>query len=247
MLVTNPGREDIVSRLLVRSGKLRCVDLQSPLVLALPVAMSQTKVISFDAEGTLVTTDFSDSIWHEAIPALYAEKHRIGLAEAKKIVRREYDRLGDQRLEWYDIRYWFEYFELGAPEPAIQNCQDKVCYYPEVAEVLALLSGQYELIVSSATPVDLLDYLLQDMQHYFTRIFSSTSHYGQLKSTDFYLAVCEEMKIRPNELVHVGDNWQFDFLIPRQVGMNAFHLDRSGNSHRESLKSLTQLKLHLPH
>jgi putative hydrolase of the HAD superfamily len=207
--------------------------------------MSQTKVISFDAEGTLVTTDFSEAIWHEAIPALYAQKNRMELARAKKIVRREYDRVGDQRLEWYDIRYWLKYFQLGAPEPVIQSCQAKARYYPEVAEVLASLNDEYELIVTSATPLELLNYLLHEVGHYFAHIFSSISHYKQLKSADFYLGICRELKLQPSELVHVGDNWQFDFLIPRQVGIRAFHLDRAGNSHQESLADLTQLKFHL--
>ena len=207
--------------------------------------MSQTKVISFDAEGTLVTTDFSEAIWHEAIPALYAQKNKMGLAQAKKIVRGEYDKVGDQRLEWYDIRYWFKYFQLGAPEPVIQSCQDRTYYYPEVTEVLASLNDEYELIVTSATPLELLNYLLREVRHHFTHIFSSISHYRQLKSADFYLGICKEVNVQPNELVHIGDNWQFDFLIPRQVGIRAFHLDRSGNSHQESLADLTQLKFHL--
>ncbi|GAI48816.1 unnamed protein product, partial [marine sediment metagenome] len=33
--------------------------------------MKQIELISFDAEGTVVTPDFSEAIWHEAIPALY--------------------------------------------------------------------------------------------------------------------------------------------------------------------------------
>lgn len=207
--------------------------------------MSQTKVISFDAEGTLVTTDFSDAIWHEAIPALYAQKNGMEFAQAKKIVKDEYDRVGDQRLEWYDIKHWFKYFKLGDPEPVIQSCQAKARYYPEVADVLASLSSQYELIVTSATPLELLSCLLQQVGHYFTHIFSSTSHYKQLKSTDFYLGICRELKLQPGELIHVGDSLQFDFLIPRQVGIRAFHLDRSGNGHQESLADLTQLKPHL--
>jgi HAD superfamily hydrolase (TIGR01549 family) len=98
------------------------------------------------------------------------------------------------------------------------------------------------LIVASGTPVELLDCLLQDIKPYFVRIFSSISHYGQLKSPDFYLRICEEMDVKPSQVIHVGDNWQFDFLNARQVGINALYLDRSGRNHQESLSDLSQLK-----
>jgi len=207
--------------------------------------MNHIEVISFDAEGTLVTPDFSQSLWHEAIPALYAQKKGIDLAQAKKMVTIEYDKIGDQRHEWYDINYWFRYLDLGTPESAMQSCQNKVHYYPEVAEVLSSLSSQYKLIVASGTPLELLHYLLQDIEPCFAHIFSSTSHYKQLKTPDFYLGMCRAMDFKPSQVVHIGDNWQFDFLNPKQVGINAFYLDRAGNNHQESISNLTELKSYL--
>lgn len=206
--------------------------------------MRQIKVISLDAEGTLVTPDFSHAVWHEAIPALYAQRYEIELSQAKKVVTAEYDKIGDRRLEWYDIDYWLEYFDLGPSESLIRRCQNKLRYYPEVREVLSSLAVQYGLIVSSGTPEELLQPQLKGISSYFVRVFSSTSHYGQLKSPDFYLQVCRAMNVGPDELVHVGDNWQFDFLNSREVGIRAFHLDRSGNN-RESLIDLKQLKPYL--
>ncbi len=206
--------------------------------------MSQIKVISFDAEGTLVTSDFSQTMWHEAIPALYAQKHGLDLAQAKESIVAKYDEVGDQRLEWYDLRYWFRQLGLGAPEPVIQSCLNRASYYPEVIEVLSALDGKYQLVVASGTPIELLDYLLREIQPYFIRIFSSISHYQQTKSPEFFLAICQEMSVAPNQVVHVGDNWQYDFLNAKQVGINAFHLDRSGSNH-DALTDLTQIKPNL--
>jgi putative hydrolase of the HAD superfamily len=204
--------------------------------------MRQIELISFDAEGTLVTPDFSETIWHEAIPALYAQKQGLDFAQAKRCIVEEYGRVGDQRLEWYDIEYWFSYLGLGSSEPVIQSCLNKICYYPEITEVLSSLAGEYGLIVASGTPLELLNLLLRDIKPYFARIFSSTSHYSQLKNPDFYLRICEEMGVKPSQVIHVGDNWQFDFLNARQAGINAFYIDRSGRNHQESLSDLIQLK-----
>jgi FMN phosphatase YigB (HAD superfamily) len=204
--------------------------------------MKQIKLISFDAEGTLVTPDFSEAIWHEAIPALYAQKKGLDLAQAKRCIVEEYGRVGDQRLEWYDIEYWFSYLGLGPSEPVIQSCLCKISYYPEITELLPSLADKYRLIVASGTPLELLQRLLQDIKPYFARIFSSISHYQQVKNPDFYLRICEEMGVKPSQVIHVGDNWQFDFLNARQAGINAFYIDRSGKNHQESFSDLTQLK-----
>ena len=204
--------------------------------------MRQIKLISFDAEGTVVTPDFSQTIWHEAIPALYAQKQGLDFAQAKRHILEEYGQIGDQRLEWYDIEYWFSYLGLGSSKPVIDSCLSKIVYYPEVTEVLSCLASKYKLIVASGTPMELLHLLLRDVKPYFVRIFSSVSHYRQLKSPDFYLSICREMGVEPDQVTHVGDNWQFDFVNARQAGINALYLDRSGGNHQEHLSDLTQLK-----
>jgi putative hydrolase of the HAD superfamily len=208
--------------------------------------MKQIELISFDAEGTLVTPDFSQTIWHEAIPTLYAQRKGIDLAQAQRRIAEEYGKIGDQRLEWYDIEYWFSYLDLGSSETVIQSCLGRIAYYPEITEVLSSLASGYRLIIASGTPLELLHCLLRDIKPYFVRIFSSISHYRQLKNPDFYLRICEEMGVKPSQVIHVGDNWQFDFLNARQAGINSFYIDRSGRNHQESLSDLTQLKRFIP-
>jgi len=47
-------------------------------------------VVSFDLEGTLLDMTFSEKVWNEGLPRLYAEKYRLDFSEAKKIVLKEY-------------------------------------------------------------------------------------------------------------------------------------------------------------
>jgi len=204
--------------------------------------MKQIELVSLDAEGTLVRPDFSESIWHEAIPALYAQRKGLDFAQAKKTITEEYDKVGVHRLEWYDIEYWFGRLDLGSSQPVIESCLNKIAHYPEVMDVLSSLGGRYQLVVASGTPLKLLDYLLRDINTYFVRVFSSVSHYRQVKTPDFYLKICEEMGVEPGRVIHVGDSWQFDFLNASQAGMNALYVDRSGANHQDSLGDLTGLK-----
>jgi FMN phosphatase YigB (HAD superfamily) len=116
------------------------------------VQMRQFEVISFDAEGTLVTPDFSQAIWHEAIPALYAQKNGIDIARAKRDVAEKYDKIGDQRLEWYDIEYWFSYLDLGSSEAAIKICLNKIyvgCCLRHAAGTAAFLTARYQILFHS--------------------------------------------------------------------------------------------------
>ena len=75
--------------------------------------MSKIKVVSFDADGTLVTPDFSQAVWYEGVPSLYARKNGISFQEAKAFIEKEYQVVGDCRVEWYDIKYWLQRFGLG--------------------------------------------------------------------------------------------------------------------------------------
>jgi hypothetical protein len=75
--------------------------------------MDKVKIVSFDAEGTLVTPYFTQAIWHEEIPTLYAQNKGISFEQAKAVVQQEYDLIGEQRMEWYDIKFWFGRFGLA--------------------------------------------------------------------------------------------------------------------------------------
>ena len=63
----------------------------------------------------------------------------------------------------------------------------------------------------------------------FERIFSATSDFREVKKTKgFYQRICQILGTRPQEIVHVGDHYEFDYVVPRSLGIHAFYLDRSG-------------------
>ena len=185
------------------------------------------KVISFDADGTLATTEYSDAIWHSELPRLYAAKNGMGFEEAKKYVLAEYQKVGEHRVEWYDVRFWLRRFELGDHMALLYSLKHKISYYAEVEDVLSALSQRYNLIVASNSPHYYLDLLLQGITGYFSRIFSATSDYSELKSRRFFLRVCQEMEVSLDEIIHIGDSREFDLIAPQEAGIRAFFLDRS--------------------
>ncbi|MEM2934349.1 MAG: HAD family hydrolase [Methanocellales archaeon] len=199
------------------------------------------KIISFDVRGTLTTPRFTDLIWEEAIPKLYSEKTGIDLNSAKSYVFREYEKIGEDRIEWYDIKYWFKHFGLGDNyRKLLKSYSHEVSYYPEVREVLENLNKnrnknkKYELIIISNAAREFLEVELEGIEDYFSYIFSAPSDFNQIKKTpSFYLDICNILKVKPSEVTHIGDNWFFDYIIPREVGIEAFYLERQGKKQGE--------------
>ncbi len=59
-----------------------------------------------------------------------------------------------------------------------------------------------------------------------------------------YRKLLKVLKIKPEQMVHVGDDLEFDYEAPRLLGIKSFFLDRSGKQEGEfvihSLKELEE-------
>ncbi len=194
---------------------------------------NNTKVVSFDVDGTLVDGTFTTLVWEETIPRLYSCKENVDLETAKKYVWEEYSKIGQERLEWYDIRYWLKHFGLNQDwRELLEDHKHEVRLYPEVPSVLQKLKDHnFVLTIITNGAKEFADIQTRSIRGYFTSVFSATTDFGVLKhSTDLYEKICDRLGISPGELTHVGDHRKFDYLVPRQVGVDAFLLDRKRKS-----------------
>lgn len=197
------------------------------------------KIISFDMDGTLVASEYTDWVWGHGIPTLYSEKKGCPFETAKEAVEKEYRKIGEGALQWYDIKYWFNFFELGLGWRALMECySDKISVYPDAIPVLTRLKQKFVLVLTSNAGREFIDVEMNatGLLPYFDRVFSATSDFGKVKKTaDFYRHICEVLGTTPDEVVHVGDHYEFDYLVPRTVGMQAVYLDRSATRHGDSI------------
>jgi len=191
-------------------------------------------IISFDVDGTLVKPDYDNFIWFKEIPELYAKKHGIKISLAKKIVKEEYDKVGENDPRWYVPQFWLGRFGLGVREEEIlRKYEDKIQIYEDAKAVLPKLYKEYSLIVSSAMPHSFLEIKLKkdNLFQYFKKIFSAVSDFNMVKKDDtFYQKICERLGISPSCIIHVGDNYQADFLVPCKIGIKAFYLKRTNSA-----------------
>jgi putative hydrolase of the HAD superfamily len=199
------------------------------------------KIISFDMDGTLVDAEFTDWVWGHGIPTLYAQKVGLSFEEAKAYVMQEYLKVGEGAIEWYDIKYWFQFFELGNSwRKVMEQYTDKIKVYPDVNHILERLADRFPLVLTSNAGREFIDVEMEatGLGRYFYRIFSATSDFGQVKKTaDFYQQICQVLETGPQEIVHVGDHYEFDYLVPRSLGIHAFYLDRMGEKRGTSVIS----------
>jgi HAD superfamily hydrolase (TIGR01549 family) len=204
------------------------------------------KLISFDLDGTLVNPTYNMFVWEIGLPRLYAEKNDISLSEAIPIVKAQYARIGDAALEWYDITYWFEYFGLpGSWKDLMEKHRGKIQAFPEAKEVLKDLMSCYDLVVTSNAAREFVEIELKEtgFGDFFTRVFSATSDFGQVKKTpQFYEQICNIMGEKPSDVIHVGDHYTFDYVVPKGLEMKAYYLNRDGSNNPKdafTVKDLT--------
>lgn len=195
------------------------------------------KVLSFDVDGTLVDGRFADQFWNDGVPRLYAKKEGISFGDAKSYLHERYNKIGDGDLRWYLPEYWYN--ELGInenPKDLVKEYIDDIHIFPEVAGVLDRLSERYMLVASSNAPRIFLEESLKGLCGYFKHAFSSTTDFEMVKKApDFYLTVSELLHIKPGEVVHVGDHFEFDYEVPRKAGMASCFLDRDGKKRGEHM------------
>jgi putative hydrolase of the HAD superfamily len=154
-------------------------------------------------------------------------------------VTQEYLKVGEGAIEWYDIKYWFRLFQLDESWRAVmERYSDKIKVYPDVNYTLQRLKDRFPLILTSNAGREFIDLEMEatGLGRYFYRVFSATTDFGEVKKTvGFYQRICQILETRPEEMVHVGDHYEFDYLVPRSLGIRAFYLDRSGKRSGDSV------------
>ena len=122
----------------------------------------------------------------------------------------------------------------------LERYTDKINIYPDVNHLLERLRDKFALVLTSNAGREFIDVEMEatGLKKYFDRIFSATSDFKKVKKTaDFYQQICQVLETRPQEIVHVGDHYEFDYLVPRSLGIHAFYLDRLGEQRGASIIS----------
>jgi len=174
--------------------------------------MKDSKVLSFDLCGTLNECNVYNSMWYEVIPEMYAKLEGISLEEAKKALIKAYNQLGPNKLEWYLPSYWINKFGLNYEE-FLKKCKNIKINVPSN---LNKLKVKYRLILSTNVSKEVLEFSL--LNSVFDRVYSSVDMGYPKKDERFWKEVIETENLLPHELIHFGDDYVYDYLIPSSLG-----------------------------
>ncbi len=191
----------------------------------------EIRVVSLDFAGVIVSKDFIDYFWFVAIPKRLARLEKVPLYVAMKLVEEAYGRVPTNRLEWYLPSYWSKVFGL---EHVIDECIEESIHvaevYGEVFEVLPKLATRYIVVIATNTLRSFVERVLQrfGLDKYIRRVFTCIEDVGEpRKSARFYSHIVEELGVKPQHVLHVGDDPRYDGEEPARIGIRTLILDRS--------------------
>ncbi len=111
--------------------------------------------------------------------------------------------------------------------------------YPEVPKVLEKLRPPFQLAVISNFD-GRLRFILQHLgiSKFFTHIFVSSEVGADKPDPEIYRRALKFIDLKPNEVLHVGDDPERDWEAASAAGLSIFRLDRQKNSLRDLLATL---------
>lgn len=179
--------------------------------------------LSLDLQGTLSKVDFSDNFWLELLPQAYAKRHAIGLAEAKKRLRREFSEAGKYDIRYYDDSYWVA--RLGFDTLQLIEAGT---LRPELDEALFNLIELLDIpkIIVSTTTNTFINYELGDKKQLFVSTYSCVDDFNVGgKTPEVFRMIAAAQGISPNNILHIGDNSEMDVLNAERAGVQALLYD----------------------
>lgn len=200
------------------------------------------KVISFDMQGTLTNSAFSDEFWMEALPKLYSKVKRIPLTLVKKELKERFKDYGIYDFRYYSTDYWSK--ELGSKikvDSIQKGMKNKPLFYEEMLDFIKDLSKRFKLIIISTTTKDFLDIELGKNKRYFHKLYSSLDDFKTAgKTPEVYKKVLRELNLKPKELLHIGDNIEMDIINADKAGCSTFFFDKN-KSIKDNIAELGKL------
>ncbi|MBS3124670.1 HAD family hydrolase [Candidatus Woesearchaeota archaeon] len=207
------------------------------------------KVISFDLDDTLSDSQFDELIWRTEIPKAYAEENHMDFDCAYAEVTKEYKNLwGKAQGNWRDASFWLKHFGLKTTwEDLLGKVQHEIKHFDDVIPVLENLSKRFKLIIVSNAERKFIDAKLKlnHIDKFFTKTYSASSDFNlKKKDAEVFQQVLKDFKIKPEELIHIGDDEEYDVKVPRSIGVQAFLLCRKKDK-KADFYSLEAFKQHL--
>jgi putative hydrolase of the HAD superfamily len=111
--------------------------------------------------------------------------------------------------------------------------------YPEVVDVLEKLGPQFQLVVVSNFD-GRLRFILERLgiSKFFSHVFISSELGADKPDPEIFWRALKLVRLKPDQVLHVGDDTERDWKAATAAGLSIFQLDREKNSLRDLLSIL---------
>lgn len=192
------------------------------------------KILSFDLQGTLSDSKFSDHFWLELLPEKHSSKNRNKLEESKIELKKIFSRIGKYDSLYYDDSAWAEQLDFETLEVL------------EKSEIQPKLESKFydfiqntslpSIIISTTTDL-FIKYELGENIGLFKKTYSCIDYFNcGGKTKDIFLRVAEELKVKPSEILHIGDSVEMDIENAKKAGVMTILHQGNADSTIEKIK-----------
>lgn len=179
------------------------------------------KIISFDLQGTLSDETYSNFFWLDILPTQYAKKYNMTVDAAKLELKQKFKSWGIYSFPYYDNKYWTDMLNFDAFEELAKNQKQ-----PKMNNIFIEYVKSITLpkIIISTTSDAFIDIELGEYKPLFAKTYSCLDYFHTAgKTPQIYIDVAKEMNVKPEEILHIGDNATMDVENARLAGVNAIH------------------------
>ncbi len=196
------------------------------------------KYLSLDLQGTLSSSKFSDNYWLEILPHKYSEKYNITIEESKNILKEKFKEYGIYNILYYDDKYWSNYLKFDTKKELEKNN-----ITPEINMELYNFINKIKLpkIIISTTTQLFIEIELRERIKTFDKVYSCVDYFKVGgKTKEVYEKICKELKVKPNEILHIGDNKIMDIENAKLAGINVILFNNNTQDVIEKIKEYVE-------
>lgn len=198
------------------------------------------KVLSFDLQGTLSESKFSDHYWLEILPQKYSQQYKIFIEEARNTLKEKFKEYGIYHILYYDDKYWSNYLKFDTRKELEQsNIRPKINI--ELYDFIQTIKLP-KIIISTTTEL-FIEIELKEKINTFDKIYSCVDYFKTGgKTKEIYEKICKELKVKPSEILHIGDHKIMDIENAKQAGINTVLFDNDTQNVIEKIKEYMEGK-----
>ena len=165
--------------------------------------------VLLDMDGTLLDLHFDNHFWHEHLPKVWAEKHKVSFDEARAELVPMFE-AEEGTLRWYCLDYWSERLGMNMMDLK-QAIKHKVQPRADTMRFLHYVSAANKTIVmvtNAHRDLIAMKFGLTEIGEHFDEIVSSHDYGFAKEQQEFWHRLAEDIHFEKHNAVLIDDNLQ---------------------------------------